>query len=98
MAALEAMACGVPVVSTDVGSLQEIVVEGESGRLVPARDDGALAAALMELVESPETRRRMGHASRERAVRHFSVETTMRHYLRAFDLALAGGRGATPAE
>jgi starch synthase len=83
---LEAMACGAPVVASSVGGIPEIVVEGETGSLVPFEGDGtpkneprdpeafarALALRISELVSDSERARRMGEAGRERAVRHFS--------------------------
>ncbi|HCB14063.1 MAG TPA: sugar transferase, partial [Gammaproteobacteria bacterium] len=59
---LEAMACGLPVVATDVGGNAELVVENETGRLVPARDPEALALAIQEYVDNPERMRAHGTA------------------------------------
>lgn len=71
---LEAMAAGLPVVATDVGSLGEMIVDGETGRLVPAGDVRALRTALDELVGDAALRQRWGSAARERAVERFSIE------------------------
>ncbi len=60
LALLEAMACGLPVVSTRVGSVDEMVEDGRIGRLVAAGDDAGFAAALLELVQSPERRLEFG--------------------------------------
>lgn len=65
--ALEAMALGKPVVASRVGGLAELVVDGETGRLVPAGEPHALAAALRELVENPQLREAMGASARTRA-------------------------------
>ena len=62
----EAMAAGTPVVATRVGGLAEVVADGETGRLVAPGDPGALAAAVLEVLEDRE---RMGAAARERALR-----------------------------
>ena len=64
VAALEASACGVPVVVSDVGGLPEVVDHGRTGLVVPAEDVGALAAALKRLVLNPRERRTMGDAGR----------------------------------
>lgn len=60
----EAGAVGLPLVSTDVGAIREIVRDGETGLLVPVNDAPALAAALRRLVEEPALRERMGAAAR----------------------------------
>jgi glycosyltransferase involved in cell wall biosynthesis len=70
---LEAQACGVPQVATDVGGTREAVVP-ETGVLVPPRDPGALALALTELLQDPERRRSMAEASRQRHARRFGLE------------------------
>jgi glycosyltransferase involved in cell wall biosynthesis len=70
---LEAMARGLPVVTTRVGGNPEVVAEGETGLLVPAQDPATLAAAILELRRDPERGRRMGLAGRERVERHFDV-------------------------
>jgi len=71
---IEAMASGLPVVATDIRGCREEVVHGETGRLVPARNSQALADALIELIESPQLRSRMGAAARRRAEQHFSED------------------------
>ena len=71
---LEAMAHGRPVVATRVGGLQDLVVDGETGIVVPPRDPAALRAALERLLADPDMRRRLGTAGRERARTHFSWE------------------------
>lgn len=63
---LEAMQHGLPVVATPVGAIPEIVVEGETGFLVPTGDVAGLADRIEQLVTRPELRRRLGAAGRER--------------------------------
>lgn len=75
---LESMASGVPVVATRVGGNPEIVVDGQTGFLVPPRNVDALARAMCELLEKPELARNMGQAGKERIANHFSVEQTVR--------------------
>lgn len=70
---LEAMAAGLPVVSTAVGGVPEVVADGETGFLVPPRDPDALASAILQLVRDDGLRKRMGAAGRARAAL-FSVE------------------------
>jgi glycosyltransferase involved in cell wall biosynthesis len=70
--ASEAMACGLPVIANAAGALPEVVgSDGEAGRLVTPRDPHALARAISEVLEQPETAERMGRAARERIRRVF---------------------------
>jgi glycosyltransferase involved in cell wall biosynthesis len=73
-AALEAMTMGRPVVATNVGGMPELVVDGETGYLVPSRDTEAMARRILELLRNPERRCAMGQAGLERARQHFSSE------------------------
>jgi glycosyltransferase involved in cell wall biosynthesis len=70
---IEAMAAGLPVVASSVGGIPELVVEGETGFLVPAGNDAALARALEPLLRDPELRRRLGAAARARAFDRFDL-------------------------
>ena len=72
MACLEAMAHGRPVVATAVGGLRDLVVDGETGLVVPPRDPRALRAALERLLGDRELRRRLGAEGRKRAQERFS--------------------------
>lgn len=87
----EAILLGVPVVSTDVGGMSEIVVDGRSGRLVPAGDARALAAALDELCASQDLRARYARQARTDLHLRFSTEAMLER-LRALYL---GGVHAT---
>lgn len=71
---LEAMAAGLPCISTDVPGCREAVRHGDNGLLVPPRDAWALAQALAILIQDAELRVRMGRRGRERAVGEFSQE------------------------
>jgi glycosyltransferase involved in cell wall biosynthesis len=74
LVALEAMACGVPVVAARAGGLPEIIEDGMTGRLFPAGDAPALANAIASLLRDRDERTRMGSAGRERAQSRFSIE------------------------
>jgi glycosyltransferase involved in cell wall biosynthesis len=74
---LEAMGTSVPVVATSVGGVPEMVVDGETGILVPARAPGDMARALRQLASDPERRRSMGEAGRARVARSFSIELSV---------------------
>ncbi|APU14140.1 MULTISPECIES: glycosyltransferase [Actinoalloteichus] len=84
---LEAMACGVPVVSAAVGGLIDTVVDGSTGTLVAPNDPAALAAAVRALLARPGTRRRYGLAGRRRMQLRYSWDRiavdTLRVYQRA---------------
>lgn len=68
---IEAMAAGLPVVATDVGGMSEVVVDGATGFLAPAKDDAALAERILRLAGDPALRGQMGTAGRARAKQHF---------------------------
>ncbi len=73
LVALEAMAAGVPVVGTRVCGTSEVVVDGETGRLVEPGDAGALAVAVLAVMRDPERATRWGEAGRQRAARLFGA-------------------------
>ena len=73
-ALLEAAASGRPMVATDVPGCREIVIDNETGLLVPARDAVALAEALRRLAGDSGLRQRLGRAARQRVMDHFSQE------------------------
>ena len=85
----EAMASGRPVVAGAVGGLLDLVVDGETGLLVPPRDPAALRAALERLLADGELRRRLGAAGRERASRLLSWKTVTDATVAAYREALA---------
>ncbi len=70
---LESMACGKPVIATDVGGNNEIVIDGENGFIVPSRDEDTLADKILALASSEELTERMGLAARE-TVKKFSLK------------------------
>jgi glycosyltransferase involved in cell wall biosynthesis len=72
--ALEAMAAGLPVVAAAVDGVPEVVVEEETGLLVPARDPQALRDAIGRLLTEPQFAQALGQAGRERVAEHFSTE------------------------
>jgi sugar transferase (PEP-CTERM/EpsH1 system associated) len=82
---LEAMACGVPVVATDVGGNAELVAAGVTGELVPPGDPQALADALARLARHRDSRVAFGTAARRRALEHFSLTEMVRQYAAVYD-------------
>jgi sugar transferase (PEP-CTERM/EpsH1 system associated) len=91
---LEAMAAGLPVVSTRVGGVPEIVADGQTGLLAPAGDDEALAAVILQLAGNENLRRQLGDAGRERARTRFSEERMVGEYARIYEEMLHGRTGA----
>jgi glycosyltransferase involved in cell wall biosynthesis len=69
---LEAMRAGLPVITSDIGSLPEVVIDGKTGFVIPPRDPERLAEKIVRLAKDPELRRRMGQESRQRFLTHFS--------------------------
>jgi glycosyltransferase involved in cell wall biosynthesis len=75
---LEAMACSLPVVATRVGSNAELVMDGQTGLLVPAEDPDALAAAMLRMLQDPELASSMGRLGQQRVETEFSLEASVR--------------------
>jgi L-malate glycosyltransferase len=91
LAALEAMACGLPVITTDCASMPELVDDGSGGYLCPAGDARAFAARINELAEAPLLRREMGAYNRARIEADFTRSRMIREYRELFEeLAGAG--------
>ena len=88
----EAMATGLPVVATNVGGADELVVEGRTGVLTPAGDDRAMAEALAALARDGARRASLGRTGAERAHAHFGIERMFRDYEKMYL-----GLGATAA-
>jgi glycosyltransferase involved in cell wall biosynthesis len=82
---LEAMAFRRPVVVTDVGGCREVVTDGVSGFLVPARHARALAARVCELLANAPRATAMGQAARRRIEEAFTVQSSTRQWLSVYD-------------
>ena len=94
LAILEAMAAGLPVVSTTVGGIPECVDDGVTGTLVPPADGRALAEAIVPLVTSPESRRQMGEAGRRLMLGQFSPKAVTPQIESIFSRVTARRRAA----
>jgi colanic acid/amylovoran biosynthesis glycosyltransferase len=80
-AAVEAMACGLPVVMTNSGGVLEGVTDGVEGFIVPVRDPSAMADAIGRLAADPGLRSRMSKAARERVLRQFAISMHVRSFV-----------------
>ncbi len=94
---LEAMACGLPVVATDVGANGQLVEAGATGDIVPAADSPALARALLCYYGDPSRAAAHGRAGRARAERSFSLERMVERYHRLYASLAAPRAAGTPA-
>lgn len=96
---LEAMALRKPVVAAAAGGPVEIVVEGETGLLVPPGTPAALAEAVNRLLENPDGRKAMGAAGHRRLLECFSIEANVRRTLSVYRAVLDGlpAPGSNPA-
>jgi len=81
LAILEAQACGIPVIATDVGGISETFVEGRTGILVPPMDADALIHACLELLADDERRNAMKKAAIQHATKNFSLQRMMERYI-----------------
>jgi glycosyltransferase involved in cell wall biosynthesis len=93
--ALEAMATGLPIVASDVGAVHEVVGDGQTGLLVPARDPAELAKAISALLRDATWRGRLGSRGRRAVEQRFSAERCAELHLRLFDAALEHHRRRT---
>jgi glycosyltransferase involved in cell wall biosynthesis len=90
LAVLEALACGVPQVATDVGGTSEALLDGVTGRLVTPGQAAPLAAAVAELLEAPGRRAAMAEASRRRHAERFTAAAMVQGTAELYRRALAG--------
>ena len=93
LAALEAMASGVPVVASRVGGVPEVVIDGETGVLCELGDVEGMAEAAVRLLTDPALYKRFAEAARRRAVETFSETQVTPRYEKVYEVALGAARG-----
>ena len=81
IALLEAMSAGLPCIATNVEGVDEVIVEGEHGLVVPVEDPEALAQAILQLLRDPEARSRMGAAARLHVSKFYNIDRMCGQYL-----------------
>ena len=96
LAALEAMACGVPVVASDVGGISEVVADGETGLLAAAGDVAGMARHARRLLTDEELRRRMSRAARRLAVTQFRLTPAVDRYEAVYRRVLTPSSSTRP--
>jgi len=84
IAILEGMAAGLPMIVTDVGGSSEMVIDGESGLIVPPKNPQRLAEAIIKLAKEPDLRRRLGQSGRRLAQQKFSLELCVERHERLY--------------
>lgn len=87
---LESLACGVPVVASDVGGVREWLIEGETGRLVPIKNADAIAKAVAELIDSPEVLDQMGTMGQRLIREKFQASVHLEALIRTYGDASHG--------
>jgi len=92
MAALEAMACEVPVIATNAGGMPEVVTSGETGYLLPVGDTDGMAACAIEILSDRKRHREMGLKARSVAIERFDESRIVPRYREAYERVLAGER------
>ena len=86
---LEAAACGMPIVASDIPGCRTVVIDGETGLLVPPGQSESLAAALENLIVEGDLRGRMGKAGRERILKRFTQQKINQQTIEVYSLALS---------
>lgn len=89
LAALEAMACEVPVIATRVGGIPEVIDEGGAGYMFEVGDVAGMAHKAREILTDPAVQQRMGRRGREIAVSRFSAEKIIPQYERLYERVIA---------
>lgn len=95
---IEALACGKPVISTDISGARETIIDGETGYIVPPDDPKALAQKIIYLLEHPELREKMGKRGQEWVGETQDIKKNAYKYQELFKKAIANARVKSGAE
>lgn len=87
---VEAMAAGLPIITTDQGCIKESVIDGENGFIIPKREPDSVAEKIIYLIEHSEARARMGQKSRQLYEANFTKEHFVQRMIDAINLTLNG--------
>ncbi|HEX7715195.1 MAG TPA: glycosyltransferase family 4 protein, partial [Bacillota bacterium] len=93
--AIEAMRAGLPVIASQVGGLAELVIDNETGVLIPPGNADAISEAIRKLLEDQALAQKMGQAGRKRFLNYFMVEQTTRKTVEVYEKALKYSDGIT---
>jgi glycosyltransferase involved in cell wall biosynthesis len=86
-AILEAMACGIPVIATDVGGVHEVVEDEVTGRVVSPGNSQRLAAAILDVLQNPGLQAQLGASARQRALERYDTSICVERHVEAYELA-----------
>lgn len=98
LVAIEAMAAGTAVIASEVGGLQETVLDGKTGLLVPPRDPNSLSEAIAKLLNEPNIAQAMGKAGFQRVQSHFSQEAVAKNIHHLYKALIAQNRIEDPKQ
>jgi glycosyltransferase involved in cell wall biosynthesis len=82
---IEAAACGLPLIATEVPGCKDVITNGQDGLLIPPRSASALATAIWRLAANPDLARKLGAASREKALRCFDEKLVIKQTLDVYE-------------
>ena len=95
IAIIEAMMAATPAIVTRVGGMPELIQDGVTGRIVPARSPAALREAILWMLANRERARRLGEQARQQALARFTRSRMMQEYVQLFAKMCGRSTGAT---